>query len=219
MRRAPTPKTSPRTPALPGFGVSGVCKMRGLIASTVSFERVQMGGCRPELGGGLEAAPTGMSRGLGAVRLGSARDGVHLNAFKWKTSGWVSTLRVLMPMGASARLGYARVRWLQSHPPWRDPPESLPTCCALQPEVDLGGVRRPSLLRAAAERSWLRSGASHPDFDSFGLPLAHAPRRLFERVQIMRLVRSMAAAVSSSRAAGWLLTPIYRGGTPMHALK
>jgi len=36
-------KTSPQTLALPGFVVSGLSKMRGLMGSIVSFERVQMG--------------------------------------------------------------------------------------------------------------------------------------------------------------------------------
>jgi hypothetical protein len=43
MRRPSYQKTSPRTLALPGFVVSGISKMRGLMGSAVSFERVQMG--------------------------------------------------------------------------------------------------------------------------------------------------------------------------------
>src|SRR5690242_1330546 len=42
MRRPPNQKTSPRTLALPGFVVSGLSKMQGLMGSVVSFERVQM---------------------------------------------------------------------------------------------------------------------------------------------------------------------------------
>jgi hypothetical protein len=96
MRRPPHQKTSPRTLALPGFVVSGLSKMPGLMGSAVSFERVQM---EPYWRSPLLDLPSGSfeasrSNGGTAQRSRSCTrlldlqpaptHAPHLNAFKWR---------------------------------------------------------------------------------------------------------------------------------------
>lgn len=107
MRRPPYQKTSPRTLALPGFVVSGVSKMRGLMDSAISFERVQM---RPDVRSSRLGTRTGRfgdghTNAGDALRMrSSARDenrkpgsAPHLNAFNWQAPEPISPLRSALP--------------------------------------------------------------------------------------------------------------------------
>ena len=120
MRRPPHQKTSPRTLALPGFVVSGISKMRGLMGSVVSFERVQMRPyrCSPLLG--LQAASFAPSHSnAGGAPFGKSFSRVehcepttgselHLNAFKWLLPVSKPSARMTVPqpiaMGPSTPL-------------------------------------------------------------------------------------------------------------------
>jgi hypothetical protein len=89
MTPVPLRKTSTRTPALPGFGVSGLCKMQGLRRSRISFERVQMGPGRGTSGGCGEACRTPTPDRFAVVRANIGLEAMsgYLNAFKWSLSG------------------------------------------------------------------------------------------------------------------------------------
>jgi hypothetical protein len=106
MRRPSHQKTSPRTLALPGFVVSGLSKMRGLMGSAVSFERVQMGPYRrsPLLVLETRAFEVSHSNACSARRgecfsplktpepcCAVAR---YLNAFKWQLAASMPSLRL-----------------------------------------------------------------------------------------------------------------------------
>lgn len=106
MRRPPHQKTSPRTLALPGFVVSGMSKMRGLMDSVVSFERVQMSPYwrSPLLlsqAGPIEAGRSNAGSAQCPRASSQVRDSepappaaLYLNAFKWPPPGSMLWLRM-----------------------------------------------------------------------------------------------------------------------------
>lgn len=92
MRRTPPRKRSIRTPAPPGFVVSGVRKVGGLGRSVDSFERVQMWSGRVALNGGRKgkAIEPSYCPALTPAEIGLGVTIGYLNAFKWAWIEWTS---------------------------------------------------------------------------------------------------------------------------------